>query len=174
MNNHNTNTNDVLVGIDFGTTNTVISIFSSNKSNILMDGVFKIIPSKIGKINNKIYCGNYIPISCKNIIHSFKTTIGENNIFNLDNDKYTNLDLLVIFFNHIKDLIKKNSFPSKNIDNSIKSIKAVITVPSNFNDKQRDRYNYQDSLHVHSLQGSSHVAKIRNGKTIIQDKNVRL
>jgi len=49
------NTNEILVGIDFGTTNTVISVFSSNKSNILIGGVFKMIPSKIGKLNGKIY-----------------------------------------------------------------------------------------------------------------------
>jgi molecular chaperone DnaK len=134
MENHN---NETLIGIDFGTTNTVISFFSSNKSNILMDGAFKTIPSKIGKLNGKIYCGNYIPISCQNIIHSFKTTIGQNNqiYFNTNNDNeqsYTHLDLLIIFFNHIKDLIKKANLTFNDI------IKAVITVPSNFNDKQRE------------------------------------
>lgn len=123
---------EILVGIDFGTTNTVITQFLNNKSNLLTDGVFKIIPSKIGKLNGKIFCGNYIPINCQNIIHSFKITIGENTKFkfNDDNVEYSHTDLLIIFFKHIKDLIIKNT----NMD----IIKAVITVPSNFNDTQRE------------------------------------
>jgi molecular chaperone DnaK len=139
------NTNEILVGIDFGTTNTVISIFSGNKSTILTDGVYKMIPSKIGKINGKIYCGNYIPLSSQsNIIHSFKITIGENKLFTfnnnlvesveLDNTTYTHQDLLVIFFNHLKQLIITNTKCQET--NPI--IKGVITVPSNFNDSQRE------------------------------------
>ena len=108
---------EILVGIDFGTTNTVISYFNK-KCDILVDGIFKTIPSKIGYINDKYYCGNYIPISNDiNIIHSFKL---------LDN----NTDYLIIFFKHIYDIIVKN------LNNN--NIYAVITVPSNFNDKQRE------------------------------------
>ena len=39
----------ILVGIDFGTTNTIISYFNNNKSTPLLDGVYKTIPSKISK-----------------------------------------------------------------------------------------------------------------------------
>ena len=121
----------ILVGIDFGTTNTIISYFNNNKSTTILDGVFKTIPSKIAKYNNKFYCGNYIPVNCQNIIHSFKISIGENKIFNFGDDiEYTHFDLLLIFFKHIKDLIFKS------LKNN--SIKAVITVPSNFNDTQRE------------------------------------
>ena len=108
---------ELLLGIDFGTTNTVISYFNNNKCNIMLDGVYKMIPSKIGYIEDKIYCGNYIPVNCDNIVHSFKL---------LDN----NSEYLIIFFKHIYDLIIKNL----KCDN----IKAVITVPSNFNDTQRE------------------------------------
>jgi len=121
----------ILVGIDFGTTNTIITHFKNNKSIPIIDGVFKTIPSKIAKYNNKFYCGNYIPINCQNIIHSFKISIGENKTFIFDDDiEYTHYDLLIIFFKHIKDLIIKY------LKNDL--IKAVITVPSNFNDKQRE------------------------------------
>jgi molecular chaperone DnaK len=121
---------DLLVGIDFGTTNTVITIFENNKSRILMDSVFKTIPSKIASYNNMIYCGNYIPINSSNVIHSFKITIGENKTFNINNIEYSHSDLLIIFFQHIYNIIVKNT--------NNKNIKAVITVPSNFNDMQRE------------------------------------
>ena len=63
----------IVFGIDLGTTNTVISYFEENKSKILTDGAFKLIPSKIYiSTDNKIYCGNYIPIGAMNIINSFK------------------------------------------------------------------------------------------------------
>jgi molecular chaperone DnaK len=111
---------DIILGIDFGSTNTVITYFENNKPKILMDGVFKSIKSKIG-IKNGIYsCGNYLSLNNDNIIHSFKTKIGNEN---LD-------EILLIFFNHLKTLIL-NKFPNCNL-------KSVITVPSNFNDIQRE------------------------------------
>jgi molecular chaperone DnaK len=130
----NIDNKEILVGIDFGTTNTVITHFTNNKANILLDGIFKIIPSKIAKFNGKIYCGNYIPINASNIIHSFKISIGDNTIFKFDSDNitYSHHDLLVIFFKHLTEIIYQN------LKNNNLLIKAVITVPSNFNDNQRE------------------------------------
>lgn len=120
---------EILVGIDFGTTNTVITYFLENKPHILIDGIFKIIPSKLGKVEDIIYCGNYIPINCQNIIHSFKIMENDSITFN-DGIKYLQIELLIIFFKHIYNLITKKF--------NLKKIKAVITVPSNFNDTQRE------------------------------------
>jgi len=108
---------EIIFGIDFGTSNTIISYFLNNKILILHDGIFKSIPSKILIDENKIYCGNYIPLNNTNIIYNFKN----------------NCDpvLLNYFFNHLKKLILKQ-FPLLDI------IKTVITVPSNFNDNQRN------------------------------------
>ncbi len=132
-------TKEILVGIDFGTTNTVITHFVNNKAVTLVDGVFKTIPSKIAKANGKLYCGNYIPINTPGIIHSFKITIGESNEFFFDPTdpvKYSHGELLVVFFTHLYELICKNLKLSGQPGQFV--IKAVITVPSNFNDNQRE------------------------------------
>ena len=119
-------------GIDLGTTNTVISYFDENKSKILTDGAFKLIPSKIYiSPDNKIYCGNYIPIGAKNIINSFKVNIGKEYNLIRNNKEYNISDILNIFINYIKSLILKK-FPE------LIRIEAVITVPSNFSDTQRE------------------------------------
>ena len=111
---------DIILGIDFGSTNTVITYFANNKPNILMDGVFKSIKSKIGMKDGLYSCGNYLSLNNDKIIHSFKTKIGSEN---LD-------EILLVFFEHLKKLIL-NKFKNCNL-------KSVITVPSNFNDIQRE------------------------------------
>jgi molecular chaperone DnaK len=123
---------NIVFGIDLGTTNTVISYFKNNKSNILKDGVFKLIPSKIyiNKENN-IFCGNYIPIGATDIIHSFKIEIGKDYNVERNNKKYNIMDILCIFINHLKNQILK-TFPK------LTTIDTVITVPSNFVDTTRD------------------------------------
>ena len=115
----------VVFGIDLGTTNTVISYFIENKLKILTDGAFKLIPSKVYySPENKIFCGNYIPIGATNVINSFKVEIGKNEV------SYNVKDVLNIFVNHLKYLITKKFSDSK--------LTTVITVPSNFSDSQRE------------------------------------
>ena len=122
---------DLILGIDFGTTNTVVSFFENNKPNILKDGVYKSIPSKIGIKNNTLYFGNYLPLICDDLFSNFKTKIGSNCEIKHNDIFLKENDILIYFFNHIKKIIQKN------IKGDI-NFKSVITVPSNFNDKQRE------------------------------------
>lgn len=122
----------VVFGIDLGTTNTVISYFDENKAKVLNDGAFRLIPSKIYiSPENKIYCGNYIPLGAKDIINSFKVEIGKDYKITRNDKDYNISDILNIFVNHIKHLINKK-FPG------LLDIETVITVPSNFSDNQRE------------------------------------
>uniref|UniRef100_A0A6C0D8M5 Uncharacterized protein n=1 Tax=viral metagenome TaxID=1070528 RepID=A0A6C0D8M5_9ZZZZ len=109
---------DLILGIDFGTTNTVISYFENNKPNILYDGIYKSIKSKIGIKNDQYSFGNSVSLNSDKIIHSFKIKLE-----NLDNE-------LLLFFDYLKKIVYKK-FPNYNL-------KTVITVPSNFNDLQRE------------------------------------
>ena len=123
---------EIVFGIDLGTTNTVISYFQDKKCKILTDGAFKLIPSKVYfSPDNKIYCGNYIPIGSKDIVNSFKIEIGNEYSIIRNNKTYSMSDILNIFINHIKTLINKKFIKLENL-------KTVITVPSNFSDKQRE------------------------------------
>jgi molecular chaperone HscC len=96
----------------------------------MTDSIYTSISTRIGYYKDNIYCGNYIPIECTDIISNFKTSIGLNKKWVLNNQEYTDYDLLLIFFNHLYLLI------TKNINNN--NINTVITVPSNFNDNQRE------------------------------------
>lgn len=125
---------EIILGIDFGTTNTVISYFQNNKTNILKDGIYKSIPSKIGIKNNILYFGNYLPLMCDEIFNNFKTKIGLNEMkLEIDGKILNETEILIYFFCHIKKIINKNI----NI-NGTYNFKSVITVPSNFNDNQRE------------------------------------
>ena len=126
------NFKELIIGIDFGTTNTVISYYD-NGTKIFNDSIYKLIPTKI-HFGENIACGNYIPLtnSEKNdkILSNFKTKIGSNfeTIFN--NEKIDEFNILFIFFNHIKNILDIK-FKKGIIYNT------VLTVPSNFNDNQR-------------------------------------
>ncbi len=137
--------NNIIFGIDFGTSNTVISYFENNKTYILSDGIYKSIPSKLGIdfSNNKIYCGNYIPLNIDKLIYNFKT-LDQLELINFNNKILTLNDIFIIFFSHIKKIIIKKFNLIDTIDTKIidtidtKIIDTVITVPSNFNDNQRE------------------------------------
>ena len=140
----------ILVGIDLGTSNSSISYWDFEKKEIkvLTDAMKKSIPSKIF-LDETVSFGNYIPLNSRNnkkeLIHSFKRLINstESTDFTdslsydlkLANDKwiikqkYSLTEILILFISHLKKLIIRKLGEYK--------IKAVITVPSNYNDHQR-------------------------------------
>ena len=122
---------DLTIGIDFGTTNTVISYYKKNPT-ILKDSIKDYIPTKI-YFGEKIYCGNNIPIDIderdKNILSNFKIKVGSNFEFSYNEKIIKEKDILCLFFNHIKKILSKNFIDT--------IFNVVLTVPSNFNDNQR-------------------------------------
>lgn len=150
-------TDELIVGIDFGTTNSSISFWNPKKKTIenIKDGLKNLIPSKILFDQENTYFGNYIPLihssdnqKSKRLIHSFKRLINtpeETNFtkslsypvelkdnkwtINLPEKSYQLEEVLILFIAHLKKIITKYLKCS--------TIKAVITVPSNYHDHQR-------------------------------------
>jgi len=143
LNNTDKNENEIIVGIDFGTSNSVISYYNKGPT-ILKDGVNTMIPSKI-YLGEKKYFGNNIPIKetnhsgCKYIKQNFKTEISDNDSIEKKKEIF---NLILLFFKYLVSLIKDKfeslqSIQSISFDSNTK-ISTVLTVPSNFNDYQRN------------------------------------
>lgn len=120
------------IGIDFGTSNTVISYYKNNQIYILENKNRNQIPTKIFIYNNKILCGNEIPNDISNgiLINNFKNDIDKDIYYNINNKKVSILKLTKIYFNYIINIIK--NYFEKNKYN------CVISVPNNFNDIKKN------------------------------------
>lgn len=140
---------ELTLGLDFGTSNTVISYFKKNPI-IFKDSVKELIPTKVF-IGDTVKCGNYIPIDLnseeskmKNLISNFKTQLGNNKEYFINNKLYLVTDIVTIFFKHLKSLLERK------FENTIFNV--VLTVPSNFNDNVRKiLYNIATSLEFNIL-----------------------
>ena len=126
--------NDIILGIDFGTTNSVISYFEKGPQ-VIKDGINSLIPTKV-YLGEKKYFGNHIPKFIKgdniNLYENFKSKINEDGIDNKINN------VIYLFFRYLKDLIIDAIFNSKKNQVSNELLETILTVPSNFNDIQRN------------------------------------
>ncbi|HIP26376.1 MAG TPA: molecular chaperone DnaK [Flavobacteriaceae bacterium] len=170
----NNNLNTTYIGIDFGTSTTVVSLstFDSETSNViskpielnqkLYDGsIYKSykIPTMVAWYNNKLLIGegaNKIKLKLKqgkNLWHSFKMELGEDvgckyPQSELNSDKLTiqnPKDVTKIFFKYLKVQIEKYVE-----DNSLASnIEYAISIPASFEANQRK--DLIDSLNANGM-----------------------
>ncbi len=126
---------ETVLGIDFGTTNSVAAIFINNKPTVIKNRFGKFLTPSVVSFTkeNEIIVGEPAKrqsiINSENTIHSIKRFMGEKKKFKLGEKEFFPHEIASIILKEIK------SYSEEYLNKEIK--KAVITVPAYFNDKQR-------------------------------------
>jgi molecular chaperone DnaK (HSP70) len=126
--------NEIIVGIDLGTTNSEIAIVENGKVTIIEDAGRKILPSFVGIAeNNDILVGepakNQYVLYPERTIKSIKRQMGEETKVEMADQAYTPQEISAIILKHLKGIAE--TYLNQPIQ------KAVITVPAYFSDAQR-------------------------------------
>lgn len=126
---------DNIIGIDLGTTNSVVAYMQDDSPKIIEINGNRKIKSIVSYINkNDPVVGeeanNYSVQNPNETIKSIKRKIGTDYTIQIHNEEYTPVDISADILRYIKQNVEKKL--DKEIDG------AVITVPAYFNDKQRN------------------------------------
>ncbi|MBU2574642.1 MAG: Hsp70 family protein [Elusimicrobia bacterium] len=126
------------LGIDFGTSNTVVAYELDGKFNILMFGERAYIPSLAVKFGEEFYFGleaeKLLPEKKALVIHSIKQDLYdyyEGKKIEVDAERFLLRDILAGFFRHLKGEIEK-FLPVEDAEWDI-----ITTVPANASSQQR-------------------------------------
>jgi molecular chaperone DnaK len=123
------------VGIDFGTTNSVIAVVGADgRPRVLEHEGERIIPSVVaideqGRLLVGRQARNYLPLDPDNAVHSVKRFIGTDQRFTLRGKEYSPQQIAALIMRTLRDLAESA------LGEPVKQ--AVITVPAYFTDQQR-------------------------------------
>ncbi|NBT86567.1 MAG: heat-shock protein Hsp70, partial [Alphaproteobacteria bacterium] len=126
--------NDVIIGIDLGTTNSEVAVVQNGKLAVIDSSGNKIIPSAVGlSPEGEILIGevakNQYELYPENTILSIKRLMGTDERILLGNVAYSPQEISSMILKHLKMMAEKHL--------NQKVSKAVITVPAYFSDAQR-------------------------------------
>lgn len=126
--------NEIIVGIDLGTTNSEIAVVEDGKVVVIEDAGNKILPSFVGLSDtNEILVGepakNQYALYPERTIKSVKRHMGEEIQLELAEQTYTPQEISAIILKRLKAIAE--SYLNEPVN------KAVITVPAYFSDAQR-------------------------------------
>ncbi|UER68012.1 Hsp70 family protein [Borrelia sp. BU AG58] len=121
------------IGIDFGTTNTVVSYFDNNARVILNDRGERMTPSVVSFTDSGVIVGNcakcQILVNPDKTFYNFKANMGTGISYKVGSGTYRSEDIASYLFLHIK----KNA--ERFLEEEVSD--AVITVPAYFSEIQR-------------------------------------
>jgi molecular chaperone DnaK len=126
--------NDIIVGIDLGTTNSEVAVIENSRPTVLADKTgLQIIPSVVGvspkgEIIVGIEARNQYIISPERTIRSIKRKMGTADKVVMNEKEYTPQEVSAFILRKLKEIAERKLGNVK---------KAVITVPAFFSDVQR-------------------------------------
>ncbi len=126
--------NEIIIGIDLGTTNSEVAIVEQGKVRVIADGDKKILPSFVGiDDNGEIIVGetarNQYLVYPERTIKSIKRLMGQDTQVELAGQTYAPQEISAIILKHLKAIAEKDLKQAVS--------KAVMTVPAFFSDAQR-------------------------------------
>ncbi|MHB8899008.1 MAG: Hsp70 family protein [Thermoguttaceae bacterium] len=126
---------DTILGIDLGTTNSVVSIIRDGKVEVLAEDGQKILPSVVGLgPNGELLVGfpaqNQWTLAPERTVRSIKRKMGSGETVGLGPQAYTPQEISAIILRTLKERA------ARQLGQEIR--KAVITVPAFFNEQQRE------------------------------------
>lgn len=126
--------NDIIIGIDLGTTNAEVSIVENGKVRVIADGDSKMLPSFVGiDDNGQVIVGetarNQYLVYPERTIKSIKRQMGQDTHVVLAEQSYTPQEISAIILKRLKSIAENDLGQTVS--------KAVITVPAYFSDAQR-------------------------------------
>lgn len=126
--------NEIIIGIDLGTTNSEVAIVENGKVHIITDGDKKILPSFVGiDDNGDILVGetarNQYLVYPERTVKSIKRLMGQDIHVDLAGQAYAPQEISAIILKRLKTIAEQHTGQAVS--------KAVITVPAYFSDAQR-------------------------------------
>jgi len=133
----NQSTNDAMViGIDLGTTNSLVSYIKNGSPRIIPNPRgSRMTPSVVFfKENGEVIVGelakNQAVLNAEHTVSNVKLSMGKDREYNIHGRKYSPADISALILTHLKD------YAQKYLGRPVKD--AVITVPAYFDDRQRE------------------------------------
>jgi len=126
--------NDIIIGLDLGTTNSEVAIVEQGKVTVIADGDKKMLASFVGVDDaGKVIVGatarNQYLVYPERTIKSIKRLMGQNTQVVLADQTYTPQEISAIILMRLKAIAEQHLGKAVS--------KAVITVPAYFSDAQR-------------------------------------
>ncbi|MGR8933988.1 MAG: Hsp70 family protein [Gammaproteobacteria bacterium] len=126
--------NDIIIGIDLGTTNSEVAIVDQGKITVIADQGKKILPSFVGiDDHGAVLVGetarNQYLVYPERTVKSIKRLMGQNTHVDLAGHAYTPQEISAIILKRLKAIAEQHLGQTVG--------KAVITVPAYFSDAQR-------------------------------------